>query len=225
MLFAGIVTSDFLPSSSFVLGFCWSWFILSFLYSNHQSYYTNFVWRKIKFISLITHMSIPCMGISIPGCISVTPWHLSCCFLSTLVLFSGSDYMTHKWVIIPGKGETRVSGRPSQCISFMLVHSMGVLPEISCPVLTSPFSRTKQDWLWTKQSQMTLARKHPELSVLAEGGAVDWKRKSWNCVRAAFLSSLPSWLDFLKTFFHFIDRVSKLLNFIGYRKTERVQHL
>lgn len=30
-------------------------------------------------------------------------WHLSCCFLSTLVLFSGSDYMIHKWVIIPGK--------------------------------------------------------------------------------------------------------------------------
>lgn len=107
----------------------------------------------------------------------------------------------------------------------MSVQSMGVLPEISCPVLTSPFSRTKQDWMWTKQSQMTLTRKHLELSVLAEGGAMEWKRKSWHCVRAAYLSSLPSWLDFLKTFFHFVGIVSKLLNFIGYRKTEQVQHL
>lgn len=107
----------------------------------------------------------------------------------------------------------------------MSVHSTGVLPEISYPVLTSPFFRTKQDWMWTKQSQMTLTRKRLELSVLAEGGATEWKRKSWNCDRAAFLSSLPSWLDFLKTFFHFIGIVSKLLNFIGYRKTEQVQHL
>lgn len=107
----------------------------------------------------------------------------------------------------------------------MSVRSMGVLPEISCPVLTNPFSRTKQDWTWTKQSQMTLTRKHLELSVLAEGGAIEWKRKSWNCVRAAYLSSLPSSLDFLKTFFHFLGIVSKLLNFIGYRKTEQVQHL
>lgn len=95
-------------------------------------------------------------------------WHLSCCFLSTLVLFSGSDYMIHKWVIIPGK-EAR-SQWQYVSVYFRLVRSMGVLPEILCPVLTGPSSRTKQDWTWTKGSQVTLTGKHLELSCIG------WRR-------------------------------------------------
>ena len=177
---------SFLPSSSFALVFFFITVYPFFSISKSSVIFYQFCVEKnqVHFIYYAHNMY---------GCINIwlhkyCSWHLSCCFLSSLVLFSGSDYMIHKWVIIPGK-EAR-SQWQYVSVYFRSVRSMGVLPEILCPVLTSPSSRTKQDWTRTKGSQVTLTA-DLNSAVLAERGAVQWKERSRNCIRPPFCLPFP----------------------------------
>lgn len=73
---------------------------------------------------------------------------LSCCLLSTMVSFSSSDYMIHKWVIIPGR-EGRSQWQHFS-VYFRWACSVWALPVIACPILTSRSSGTKQGQTGTK---------------------------------------------------------------------------